>query len=129
MARVCLVGIDGPTAQQIRGAFEPKQHSISYSITHSQFRRTDVLDGIEAVLSGGEPHEYLQSLNFVRARRPDIPFVVISPAPSASAWLDALEAGAADFCALPVDFRHLQWMMTGFDLKRALSGRPAPTFR
>ncbi|MBI4893633.1 MAG: hypothetical protein HY821_23635 [Acidobacteria bacterium] len=40
-----------------------------------------------------------------------LPVVVVSRLPEESGWLDALEAGAADYCAAPFEPIHLRWLL------------------
>lgn len=40
-----------------------------------------------------------------------LPVVVVSRAPDVTGWLDALEAGAADYCAAPFESIHLRWIL------------------
>jgi|WetSurMetagenome_2_1015567.scaffolds.fasta_scaffold739720_2 DNA-binding NtrC family response regulator len=45
-------------------------------------------------------------------RFPKLPVVVVSRLPEVRAWLDALEAGAADYCAAPFESIHLNWILS-----------------
>jgi DNA-binding NtrC family response regulator len=47
----------------------------------------------------------------VRRERPALPFVVVSRVPNTKEWLDALEAGATDYCAGPFGIRQIRWLM------------------
>lgn len=47
----------------------------------------------------------------VRRMNPSRPIVVISRVPEVSIWLDALEAGAADYCAAPFETVQLRWLL------------------
>jgi DNA-binding response OmpR family regulator len=44
-------------------------------------------------------------------RFPRLPVVVVSRLPEVRSWLDALEAGAADYCAAPFESIHLDWIL------------------
>lgn len=44
-------------------------------------------------------------------RFPRLPVVVVSRLPEVRSWLDALEAGAADYCAAPFEAIHLGWIL------------------
>lgn len=48
------------------------------------------------------------------------PVIVVSRCPDYSEWLDALEAGAHDYCAVPFEKLHVSWVLAG-----ALSARRA----
>jgi len=40
-----------------------------------------------------------------------LPVVVVSRLPEIEGWLDALEAGAADYCAAPFEASQLRWLL------------------
>ncbi len=40
-----------------------------------------------------------------------LPVVVVSRLPEVSEWLDALDAGAADYCAAPFEHQHMSWLI------------------
>ncbi|NWF85828.1 MAG: hypothetical protein HXY18_18575 [Bryobacteraceae bacterium] len=40
-----------------------------------------------------------------------LPVVVVSRLPEVDGWLDALEAGAADYCAAPFEPSQLRWLL------------------
>ncbi|MBI5082990.1 MAG: hypothetical protein HZB13_00100 [Acidobacteria bacterium] len=41
----------------------------------------------------------------------NLPVVVVSRLPEVDGWLDALEAGAADYCAAPFDAVQIGWLL------------------
>ncbi len=41
----------------------------------------------------------------------NIPVVVVSRLPEIEGWLDALEAGAADYCAAPFEAAQIRWLL------------------
>jgi len=65
----------------------------------------------DIVFAGGEPKHYLSLLRKVREARPALPFVVVTRNPETTAWLDALEAGATDYCSAPFESRQIHWLM------------------
>ena len=42
---------------------------------------------------------------------PHVPVVVVSRLPETDDWLDALEAGATDYCAAPFEPVQLRWLL------------------
>lgn len=42
---------------------------------------------------------------------PDTPVVVVSRLPEVEGWLDALEEGAADYCAPPFETIQIRWLL------------------
>lgn len=53
----------------------------------------------------------LATLARVRKLNPQRPVIVISRVPDVSAWLDALEASAADYCAAPFEPVQVRWLL------------------
>lgn len=50
-------------------------------------------------------------LQLAMSQFPQIPVVVVSRLPDTEDWLDALEAGAADYCAAPFEPVQLRWLL------------------
>jgi DNA-binding NtrC family response regulator len=80
-----------------------------------QYRQRDavVREILQAdiVFAGGEPAFYTSLLRRVREARPTMPFIVVAGIPETIEWLDALGAGATDYCSPPIDARQLYWLM------------------
>lgn len=51
----------------------------------------------------------------------NIPVVVVSRLPEIEGWLDALEAGAADYCAAPFEAAQLRWLLDTHARKPSLA--------
>jgi DNA-binding response OmpR family regulator len=108
MAKIILIGLEPGVAVQICRAISFENHQVEHQ-PHS----TAVRDLLEAdiVFAGGEPDQYMSLLKRVRETRPSMPFVVVTRVPETREWLDALEAGATDYCATPIETRQLHWLM------------------
>ncbi|MBZ2180880.1 MAG: hypothetical protein ACK58M_28325 [Acidobacteriota bacterium] len=50
--------------------------------------------------------------------RPGLRVIATSRLPETGEWLDALEAGAADYCAAPFEATQLRWLLTAQLAKR-----------
>lgn len=108
MAKVKLIGLEQSAASQIGRALDGGFHQIESLPANS--RIGEILDA-DIVFAGGEGKQYIALLKKVRAERPGLPFVVVTRIPETSDWLDALEAGATDYCSAPFEARHLKWML------------------
>ena len=108
MANVFLIGVEQTIADEISRAIGPDRHRIEQKAQNVEAR--DLME-VDIVFAGGEPPEYLPLLRGVREQRPALPFVVVTAIPDTTAWLDALEAGATDYCSCPFEKRQIQWMM------------------
>jgi DNA-binding response OmpR family regulator len=108
MANVFLIGIEQATAAQISRALAVERHRIE--LKPQNIGVHDLMD-VDIVFAGGEPRQYLSLLRRVREERPALPFVVVTRIPETGEWLDALEAGATDYCSSPFETRQIHWLM------------------
>jgi DNA-binding response OmpR family regulator len=108
MAKVVLIGLEQSAARQIGRALSTGRHEI-----HQKPKSTtaDELVGADIVFAGGDQSQYLNLLRRVRQSHPSLPFVVVTRLPETSDWLDALEAGATDYCSAPFEPRQINWLM------------------
>jgi DNA-binding NtrC family response regulator len=108
MAKIITIGLDQTLAQQLGHALAPGQHQVSHK---KKNLRSDDLIHADLVFANGEAKQYLPVLRMVREFHPTMPFVVVTRVPETSDWLDALEAGATDYCSSPFDAKHMKWLM------------------
>jgi DNA-binding NarL/FixJ family response regulator len=108
MAKVVFVGVEPGAAVQIAKALVVERHQVEQKPGDAVF--VDLLDA-DIVFAGGEPQRYLSLLRNVRQERPALPFVVVTSVPETREWLDALEAGATDYCSAPFENRQINWLM------------------
>jgi DNA-binding response OmpR family regulator len=108
MARVVFVGVEPTAVAQITRALSVERHQLEQKPKTSG--ANDLLDA-DIVFAGGEPIHYLCLLRKVRESRPGLPFVVVTRVPETKEWLDALEAGATDYCSAPFENRQINWLM------------------
>jgi len=108
MARVVFVGVEPAAAAQIARALAVERHQLEQKPGTSGAH--ELLDA-DIVFAGGESRHYLSLLRQVRELRPGLPFVVVTRVPETKEWLDALEAGATDYCSAPFENRQINWLM------------------
>lgn len=108
MATVFLIGVEESLATAITRALAIERHRVEHKSRTIMGR--DLIDA-DIVFAGGCPSDYLPLLRLIRVERPGLPFIVVSDVPETSAWLDALEAGATDYCASPFESRQIHWLM------------------
>jgi DNA-binding response OmpR family regulator len=111
MAKILLIGLEPAAAGQICRALAVDSHQIEQIEPQIQNVALRDLRDADIVFAGGEPACYMPLLRRVRESRPTLPFVVVTRIPETREWLDALEAGATDYCAAPIETRQLQWLM------------------
>src|SRR3984885_13623083 len=108
MASVFLIGLEQAIATQISRALAVEWHRIEQKPQNIGVH--DLME-VDIVFAGGEPSQYLSLLRRVREERPALPFVVVTRIPETTEWLDALEAGATDYCSSPFETRQIHWLM------------------
>jgi DNA-binding response OmpR family regulator len=105
MARVVLSGLDNKVGSVLAGLLAIDGHRIRreyYRISVDDYLSADV------VFVGGLPRHYLPLLRRLRSVDQFLPVVVVASVPETSEWLDALDAGATDYCAPPFDMKHVR---------------------
>ena len=107
MAKVVLIGVEPTAAEHIKKTLTVERHEVESRPAFC----SEALPEADIVFAGGAPEEYLSLLKRVREEKPGLPFVVVTRLPETREWLDALEAGATDYCSAPVETRQIQWMM------------------
>lgn len=98
-------GIGG---QGLRSVLAIEKHRIEQMPPDTHI--DDFLDA-DIVFAGDDPRQYMPLLRDVRQKRPALPFIVVTRFPDTSKWLDALEAGASDYCSAPFESRQIHWLM------------------
>jgi DNA-binding NtrC family response regulator len=63
------------------------------------------------IFCDANPSHYIVLLEAIRRVNLGLPLVVVSSQPDTNAWLDALQAGATDFCAPPFESASLRWIL------------------
>ncbi|MES1257203.1 MAG: hypothetical protein ABUS51_02190 [Acidobacteriota bacterium] len=116
MAKILLIGLEPSAAHQIERALDGGFHEIEQK---PETARVGELSDCDVIFANGEGKNYIPLLRGVREERPTLPFVVVTRIPETSDWLDALEAGATDYCSAPFEARQMKWLM-----QSALSARP-----
>ena len=108
MAKVCLTCMEESVARGLGASSRSKNIGSSGCrlITHID----DFLDA-DIVFTGDDARQYVPLLRDVRQKRPALPFIVVTKFPDTSKWLDALEAGASDYCSAPFESRQIHWLM------------------
>ena len=108
MAKVFLTGIDESVVHCLQRVLAIANHQVEHRTGADPIN--DFLDA-DIVFAGGDAKQYLALLQSLRQERPTLPFVVVTRIPQTSAWLDALEAGATDYCGAPIELRQINWIM------------------
>jgi DNA-binding response OmpR family regulator len=108
MAKIITIGLDQSAAFQLACALGVDRHEIAHK---PKLTRIAEILNADIVFANGEGKQYLPLLQEIRGAAPGLPVVVVTRVPETSDWLDALEAGATDYCSAPFEPRHLSWLL------------------
>jgi DNA-binding response OmpR family regulator len=108
VATVLLLGMEDHAAQAMGRIIRQDGHTVSRELFKIDFPSRPSADLI--FLCGDHP-DYLAALRAIRAYACAPPVIVVTRLPEASRWIDALEAGAADYCAEPFERSSVRWML------------------
>ena len=107
MARVALVGLEEAAATELGRALK-SDHEIQRKPVNTTVE--DLADS-DIVFADGDRRRYMSLLRGIREKRPAMPLVVVTRTAELSNWLDALEAGATDYCSAPFQAREMRWLV------------------
>ncbi|MBI3681236.1 MAG: hypothetical protein HY235_12675 [Acidobacteria bacterium] len=112
MSKVLLYGLEEGVARDLCSALASQTPALEAAESHhvddciAQIRR----HGADFVFSSFSA-DLVALLDAIRSVQPELPVVVVSRNPQVHEWLDALEAGAADYCGAPFETEHLNWIL------------------
>ncbi|MDQ6699628.1 MAG: hypothetical protein M3Z36_05525 [Acidobacteriota bacterium] len=108
MARILLIGFDEAIANQIGKLIQQENH-----IDDRRAMDLRAFDTVAAdlILACGDDRRCMEMLAVSKKRKRSIPFVVVTRLPETARWLDALEAGAADYWAGPFERTQFRWLL------------------
>jgi len=105
MAKLFVVGCDRQTAGQILRALTKDAHCVEY---RDKLASVNDLRDADLVFAGGEPGQRMSLLRRIKDAFPWLPCIVAARVPDTKEWLDALEAGATDYCGAPFESGQLE---------------------
>ena len=108
MSRVVLLAMPEDLAGELSRVLLEERHYVSRKQSCM-----DVRCGVEpdvAFIYGDGP-EFVQTLSDLRTSEPNLPVIVATRLPEVGRWLDALDAGAADYCGAPFERIQVRWIL------------------
>ena len=102
MARILLAGLETTIADQLSRVLRQLGQSVDTAAAGSG---ATVPGDIQLIFA---PQADLVS---IQQSHPGVPVIVVSRLPEVSAWLWALEQGAADYCGAPFEARQVRWAL------------------
>ncbi|HLK47526.1 MAG TPA: hypothetical protein VKT49_05290 [Bryobacteraceae bacterium] len=108
MSRVALLGLPEDLGNQLARVLLDESYQVSRRLYVSDLRRNP---NCRAVFISGDAPDYRQTLNLLHDDYPGLPVIVVTRLPETHHWLDALDAGATDYCGAPFERVQLRWIL------------------
>lgn len=116
MARVALLGLPQDLASQLSRILHSETHTVDRRGCIEELGRRSKP---RVVFLCADTPDFQKNLSALKRAAPDLPFVVVTRMPDAVQWLNALEAGAADYCGAPFETIQVRWVMSSVLRERA----------
>lgn len=108
MSRVTLLGLPEDLERQLAQVLRDEGHKVIRKL-HLQ----DLNHGPkpEAVFISGDAPHFRKTIVELRASELGAPVIVVTRKPGTAQWLDALDAGATDYCGAPFERVQVRWIL------------------
>jgi len=105
MAHIVLSGLEPSAQADLYRVLFGLGHQVSVR-DHNDWAEAD------AVFCNGDSTDYPALLSHLHQLHPQLPVVVVTRLPESDKWLNALEAGAADYCSAPFEPIQVRWILS-----------------
>lgn len=122
MLHLTLLGLPEDLSNQLARILLDESHQVSRRLYVSDLRRAP---SPSVVFISGDNPEYGETLSLLRENHPDLPVIVVTRQPETRHWLEALDAGAADYCGAPFEHIQLRWILGSITAQSSLRRRAA----
>jgi len=115
---VLLLGLENPLDRELQRAIQNAHRTVHAYPCLSPEASRDLIERLcpSLVFLGGDWRSTRDLL-----RNASVPVIVVSRQPEISDWLDAIEAGATDYCAPPFESAHISWILESAEKARAIA--------
>jgi len=110
---VVLMGLAEGLAEELGRVLAQEGYTVCLGPLLPRDLALRLIDQAEAgvVFCPAEREHCAPLLEAMKAEKPGLPVVAVSRLPEVSSWLNALELGAADYCAPPFEPAQIQWIL------------------
>jgi len=112
-ARIVLLGLGDTVAGPLQKILCEANQTVYTEPLSGIPQCLTMLEEVQAdiVFCAAEPECYSHLLEAIHEKRPGLPIIVVGRWPEVPHWLDALEAGASDYCTPPFDSTQVCWVL------------------
>jgi DNA-binding response OmpR family regulator len=107
-SRILLLQLEDQLVNQLLPLFSQLGEVVTFK---DRFGLTPDVTSIDLVLCPCEGRLLRAVVDSVAAQKPGLPVVAVGRWAETTAWLDALESGASDYCAPPMEPSQVRWLM------------------
>jgi DNA-binding NtrC family response regulator len=110
---IMLFALDKSLATELAGAlsFESRAFHLAPFEPTAEGVKAAVHSDTALVFCSADRQTYTLLLNLIKQEGLELPVVVVSRHPQTDEWLDAIEAGAADYCSPPFESFQISWII------------------
>ena len=110
---IMLFALDNALATELAGAlsFENRAFHLAPFEPTAEGVKAAVRSDTALVFCSADRQTYTLLLNLIKQEGLELPVVVVSRHPQTDEWLDAIEAGAADYCSPPFEAFQISWII------------------
>ena len=108
MSRVTLLGLPEDLERQLAQVLRDEAHKVIRKLHVQDLRHGPKSSAV--FISADDP-EFRRTIAQLRESDPLVPVIVVTRMPGTAQWLDALEAGATDYCGAPFERVQVRWIM------------------
>lgn len=101
MATLLFVGLESPGHRKLESILQAEGHRVLRAAAW----QSSIADIADAAFCDGDDGR--SAIVFP----PGLPVIVVTQNPMEKKWLDALEAGAADYCSAPFEPIQVRWIL------------------
>lgn len=103
--RILLYGLDPALERELSLVLR------NFSVRTSHADELDEVESADLIFCSAVGAQLRSVLEMARRKDKTPPVIVVSRLPEVSRWLDAMEAGANDYCAAPFELKQLGWIL------------------
>lgn len=115
MARVALLGFPHDLASQLSRILLAEAHTVDRKHYVQDLKRSRP----SVVFICADTPGFMETVAALKDAEPNLPFVVTTRMPDPAQWLNALDAGAADYCGAPFESLQVRWIMSSLSRQQA----------
>jgi DNA-binding response OmpR family regulator len=108
MSRVALFALPEDLERPLAQVLREEAHKVIRKLHLHDLRRGPKADAL--FLSADHPN-FRGTLSQLRESHPELPVIAVTRVPETAHWLDALDAGATDYCGAPFERVQIRWIL------------------